>query len=134
MTCIYKKRLHTLKCNQQDSPAEGMNNALQSGALDMVGIARLMAIDPAAPAALLAGKDSAQRVSPIKTGIKLVDRLGLMEVLWYGLQVKRIARGGNPKPSKVTKPVTSAGSTGCQDGAGNTVWLSSCPSSPFRPY
>jgi 2,4-dienoyl-CoA reductase-like NADH-dependent reductase (Old Yellow Enzyme family) len=80
--------------------AEGMNNALQSGALDMVGIARLMAIDPDAPAALLAGKDSAQQVSPIKTGIKPVDRLGLMEVLWYGLQVKRIARGGNPKPKE----------------------------------
>lgn len=78
----------------------GMNNALQSGALDMVGIARLMAIDPDAPKALLAGRDSAQRVSPIKTGIKAVDSLGMMEVLWYGLQLKRIANGGNPKPDE----------------------------------
>lgn len=78
--------------------AAGMNNALQSGAVDMVGIARLMAIDPEAPKALLAGNDSAQRVSPIKTGIKPVDKLGLMEVLWYGLQVRRIANGSNPKP------------------------------------
>ncbi len=78
--------------------AAGMNNALQSGAVDMVGIARLMAIDPDAPKALLAGHDSAQRVSPIKTGIKPVDKLGLMEVMWYGLQVKRLARGDKPKP------------------------------------
>ncbi len=76
----------------------GMNNALQSGALDLVGIARLMAIDPDAPKALLAGRDSVQRVHPIKTGIQQVDSLGLMEVLWYGLQLKRIARGGKPKP------------------------------------
>ncbi|MBA4284991.1 MAG: NADH oxidase [Xanthomonadaceae bacterium] len=80
--------------------AEGMNNALKSGAIDLVGIARLMAIDPDAPKALLSGHDSAQRVSPIKTGIKPVDRLGLMEVLWYGLQVRRIARGANPKPQE----------------------------------
>ncbi len=59
----------------------GMNAALESGALDIVGIARLMAIDPDAPAALLSGLDSHLRVLPISTGIKAVDRMGLMEVL-----------------------------------------------------
>jgi hypothetical protein len=74
----------------------GMNAALQSGALDVVGIARLMAIDPDAPAALLSGRDSNQEVRPISTGIKPIDRMGLMEILWYTRQLKRIARGGNP--------------------------------------
>lgn len=78
----------------------GMDAALRSGAVDVVGIARLMAIDPDAPAALLQGRDSKQRVRPIKTGIKQVDRLGLMEVLWYALQVKRIANGGEPRPNE----------------------------------
>lgn len=78
--------------------AYGMNAALASGAMDVVGIARLMAIDPDAPAALLRGQDSAQQVSPIKTGIKKIDSLGLMEVLWYNLQLNRIASGGNPRP------------------------------------
>lgn len=76
----------------------GMNAALQSGALDIVGIARLMAIDPDAPSALLGGFDSNQRVRPISTGIKAVDRMGIMEVLWYTRQVKRIAQGRNPAP------------------------------------
>jgi hypothetical protein len=71
---------------------------LRSGAVDVVGIARLMAIDPDAPASLLNGLDSKQQVRPIKTGIQLVDRLGLMEVLWYTLQVKRIAGGSEPRP------------------------------------
>jgi 2,4-dienoyl-CoA reductase-like NADH-dependent reductase (Old Yellow Enzyme family) len=78
----------------------GMNAALESGALDIVGIARLMAIDPDAPAALLSGRDSHLHVLPISTGIKAVDRMGLMEVLWYTRQLKRIAQGHNPKPKE----------------------------------
>ncbi len=78
----------------------GMNAALQSGALDIVGIARLMAIDPEAPAALLGGRESSLRVRPISTGIKAVDRMGIMEVLWYTRQLKRIARGGDSRPKE----------------------------------
>lgn len=78
----------------------GMNAAIESGALDIVGLARLMAIDPDAPAALLGGRDSSQYVQPISTGIKAIDRMGLMEVLWYTRQLKRIAQGHNPRPNE----------------------------------
>lgn len=78
----------------------GMNAALRSGSLDVVGLARLLAIDPDAPAALLQGRDAAQQVRTIKTGIKLVDRMGIMEVLWYERQLKRIARGQEPRPDE----------------------------------
>ena len=80
--------------------AEGMNAALRSGALDIVGLARLMAIDPDAPAALLQGRDSPHRVRAITTGIKPVDRMGVMEILWYSRQLVRIAKGGNPRPGE----------------------------------
>jgi len=80
--------------------ADGMNAALRSGSLDIVGLARLMAIDPDAPVALLQGRDSPQRVRPITTGIKPIDRMGLMEVLWYTGQLRRIADGGNPRPNE----------------------------------
>ena len=80
--------------------AAGMNAALRSGALDVIGLARLLAIDPDAPAALLQGQDSPQRVRPIKTGIKQIDRMGIMEIFWYTLQLKRIANGGNPRPKR----------------------------------
>lgn len=79
---------------------EGMNAALRSGALDMVGLARLLAMDPEAPAALLQGRNSTQSVRPIATGIKPVDRMGIMEVLWYTRQLRRIAEGGNPQPNE----------------------------------
>jgi 2,4-dienoyl-CoA reductase-like NADH-dependent reductase (Old Yellow Enzyme family) len=78
--------------------AAGMEDALRSGSLDIVGLARLLAIDPDAPASLLKGQDSNQRVRPITTGIKAVDRLGIMEILWYTRQLKRIAKGADPSP------------------------------------
>ncbi len=80
--------------------AAGIDAALRSRALDVIGLARLLAIDPDAPAALLQGQDSPQRVRPIKTGIKKVDRMGIMEISWYGQQLKRIATGRNPRPNK----------------------------------
>ena len=43
----------------------GMNQAIQTGAVDLIGLARL---------------------------------LGVMEILWYARQLKRIATGGNPQP------------------------------------
>lgn len=56
-----------------------------------------VAIDPDAPAALPQGRDSLQWVRPINTGLKAVDRMGIMEVLWYTRQRKRIARGREPR-------------------------------------
>ncbi|WP_367375714.1 NADH:flavin oxidoreductase/NADH oxidase family protein [Pseudomonas lini] len=80
--------------------AAAMNAALRCGALDVIGLARLLAIDPEAPAALLQGQDSSQRVRPITTGIKQIDQMGVMEIFWYTLQLKRIANGGDPRPNE----------------------------------
>ena len=79
---------------------EGMNAALRSGAMDVVGLARLLAIDPDAPVALLQGRDSQQQVRTIKTGLKMVDSMGIMEVLWYERQLRRIAKGNEPRPNE----------------------------------
>lgn len=78
----------------------GMHQALASGALDMVGLARLLALDPDAPAALLRGEDSRHRVHPIKTGISMVDRMALLEVTWYTRQLRRMANGKEPRANE----------------------------------
>lgn len=77
---------------------KAMNAALGSGALDVVGLARLLAIDPDAPRHLLAGRDPTEQVKPIRTGITKIDRMGIMEIFWYTAQLKRIAKGGDPRP------------------------------------
>jgi 2,4-dienoyl-CoA reductase-like NADH-dependent reductase (Old Yellow Enzyme family) len=80
--------------------AAGMNAALRSGALDLVGVARVLALDPGAPRDLLEGRDTRYVVKPIKTGIQKIDSLGIMEALWYTQQLKRIGRGRPPKPNE----------------------------------
>ncbi|MEC7120117.1 MAG: NADH:flavin oxidoreductase/NADH oxidase family protein [Pseudomonadota bacterium] len=76
----------------------GMDAALQSGACDLIGIARPLAVETDAPANLVAGYDVKYAVKPIKTGIKPFDRLGVMEIIWYAAQFKAIGQGQRPNP------------------------------------
>jgi hypothetical protein len=78
--------------------ARGMAEAIESGAVDLVGLARMLAIEPDAPARLLAGQEPRYRVRPIITGIKAIDKLGILEITWYTGQLKRIGRGRSPWP------------------------------------
>jgi len=80
--------------------AEGMSEAISSGAVDFVGIARSLAIEPDVPNRLLSGQQPRFAVKPIKTGIKLIDNMALMEVAWYARQLRRMANGGEPKPNE----------------------------------
>ena len=79
---------------------QGMAQAIESGAVDMVGLARMLAIEPDAPQRLLAGQATAYQVKPITTGIKVIDKLGLLEISWYTGQLRRIGRGEAPKPNE----------------------------------
>jgi 2,4-dienoyl-CoA reductase-like NADH-dependent reductase (Old Yellow Enzyme family) len=80
--------------------ALAINNALRGGSLDMVGLARPLAVDVQYPNKLLAGQTIDINVNPIKTGIKAVDNMGIMEVAWYSRQLKRISNGQPPKPNE----------------------------------
>ena len=75
--------------------AEGMAQAISSGAVDVVGLARLLAVEPDAPNKLIAGKPI-ETVKPIKTGLSMVDKMGLMETAWYSAQLKRMGKGKAP--------------------------------------
>lgn len=80
--------------------AEGMAQAISSGAVDFVGIARALAIEPDVPNKLLSGKIPQHPVKPIKTGIPMVDKMGIMEVSWYTAQLKRMGKGEAPNPNE----------------------------------
>jgi 2,4-dienoyl-CoA reductase-like NADH-dependent reductase (Old Yellow Enzyme family) len=80
--------------------AAAMNAALNDGSLDMIGLARPLAVDPEYPNKLLAGQTIDINVNPIKTGIKAVDNMALMEVAWYGRQLHRISKGQKTKPNE----------------------------------
>ena len=78
----------------------GMRAALASGAIDLVGLGRLLAVEPELPQRLLAGQEPTQVIRPISTGIGVVDRMALMEVAWYTRQLRRIGDGGEPRPNE----------------------------------
>jgi hypothetical protein len=79
---------------------EGMAEAIASGAVDFVGIARGMAVEPDLPNRLLMGKNPLYPVTPKKTGIGFIDKMGMMEVSWYTAQLKRMGQGLDTLPNE----------------------------------
>lgn len=77
--------------------AAGMAEAVAGGAVDLVGLARTLAVEPDLPARLLQGLKPRQHLHPIRTGLRTLDARGLMEVVWYARQLRRLARGRTPK-------------------------------------
>lgn len=78
----------------------GMADAITGGAVDFVGIARSLAIEPDLPNRLLAGKEARHEVKTITTGIPMVDKMAMMEVMWYSRQLHRMAKGKKTKPNE----------------------------------
>jgi len=76
---------------------KAMNDAIESGAIDVVGLARPLAVDPNMPNKLLKGRNYVSTVTPISTGIKKIDDMAIMEISWYTDQIRRMSEGLNPK-------------------------------------
>ncbi|MEH6785208.1 MAG: NADH:flavin oxidoreductase/NADH oxidase family protein [Alcanivorax jadensis] len=81
--------------------AEAMAQAVESGATDLVGIARPLAVEPDLANRILAGQEGViSRVTPRKTGIKMIDEMAMMEVSWFSRQLHRMGKGQDPKPDE----------------------------------
>lgn len=95
--------------------AKAMAEAVDSGATDIVGIARPLAVEPDLPKQILAGQSGVvSRVTPRKTGIKVIDEMAMMEVSWFSRQLHRMGKGQDPKPDEsvllsLFKVITSMG-------------------------
>lgn len=77
---------------------KAMNAALASGACDFIGLARPLAVEPDLTHRLIAGQDVRYAVQPIKTGLPFIDKMAIMEIIWYAAQFKAIAEGKAPNP------------------------------------
>jgi 2,4-dienoyl-CoA reductase-like NADH-dependent reductase (Old Yellow Enzyme family) len=74
-----------------------MAGAIASGAVDLVGLARPLALEPDLPRRLMAG-ETERAISPdLETGIRKLD--DFLEASWYQQQIQRMARGEAPDPA-----------------------------------
>lgn len=79
---------------------DAMEQALQSGSVDMIGIARPLVVDPEMANKMLHGSGYVSSVKPITTGVKKIDQMAIMEISWYTDQIRAMGQGKTPK-SKV---------------------------------
>ena len=77
--------------------ARGMQEALTSGATDMIGLARPLSLDPDLPKAASADSGYRIEIAPVSTGVKFVDRMTFLDITWYEQQIHRMAKGKEPK-------------------------------------
>ena len=78
--------------------AQGMKDAVKSGAIDVVGMARALALEPDLPRRVLAGEDVVSRVRRLSTGLKALDKVSMLDVTFYEVQLARMAAGEAPLP------------------------------------
>jgi len=92
-----------------------MQSALDSGATDLIGLARTTAVDPDFPNKLIDDSSHKQELRILTTGVKGVDKIAMLDIVWYEFQLARMAKGQSPKPNLgewgvFVKTLASAGS------------------------
>jgi 2,4-dienoyl-CoA reductase-like NADH-dependent reductase (Old Yellow Enzyme family) len=79
---------------------QAMADAIHSGAIDMVGLARPLVIEPELPQRLLKGLPPTREVTPKSTGFKYLDKFGFLEISWYTRQIHRVSSNNEPLPDE----------------------------------
>jgi len=77
---------------------EAMNDAVASGGIDIVGLGRVLTLDPDVPGTLLDGSAATAPVPVHQTGIRLID--SLTELTYYTVNMWRMGSRKEPKPNR----------------------------------
>jgi tRNA-dihydrouridine synthase len=77
--------------------AAAMRQVVNDGTVDMVGLARPLALEPDLPGRILQGTTEASAVRPLQLGWAPVD--AMIEAGWHGAQIARLGDGKDPAPS-----------------------------------
>lgn len=75
-----------------------MEQAINAGSADVIGLGRPMIMEPDLPKKILAGQDRAGDVNIRRWHIKHLEGMG--ELLWYSVQLRRLGQGHEPDPNR----------------------------------
>ncbi|XOZ32648.1 NADH:flavin oxidoreductase/NADH oxidase family protein [Halomonadaceae bacterium KBTZ08] len=78
--------------------APAMQQALDSGATDFIGLARPLAVDPELPRTLLSNPQAKLAIKRPSTGFKGLDKALMLDITYYESHLARHADGKKPKP------------------------------------
>lgn len=76
-----------------------MQDALDSGATDMIGLARPLMLFPDLPKKAMRNPKYVAKFKYPTTGSKLIDDAALLSLTWYEEQIHRIGSGKKPRPN-----------------------------------
>lgn len=93
---------------------EFMNEALAQNELDLVGLARPLALNPDFSNQLLRGENVESQVKQLSSGFKTIDSIVPLEIVWYSYQIHRMGENKRPNPdasvySAIAKTVLGTG-------------------------
>jgi 2,4-dienoyl-CoA reductase-like NADH-dependent reductase (Old Yellow Enzyme family) len=76
--------------------SKAMQEALNTGATDFIGVARTTAVDPDFPNKLIADQAHQQQLKKLTTGKPAIDKMAMLDITWYEAQLARMANGKQP--------------------------------------
>ncbi len=76
-----------------------MEKAITDGQIDIVGLARPFSLYPYLARNIFEGKIERLNLPNPKTGLKLLDSSGFIEIKWYEMQIHRLGKGKEPNPN-----------------------------------
>ena len=94
-----------------------LEEVIENGEVDLIGLARPLALNPDLCNHFLQGIDVPNQVRPLTSGFKKIDSTFPLEVIWYTNQIHRMGKGKRPKPGAsaypaILKTVLDVGYTG----------------------
>lgn len=75
-----------------------MEKAIADGEVDVVGLARPFTLLPDLPHRIFAGELTELNVPVPKTGLKMFDSSGFVEIMWHEIHIRRLGEGKKPSP------------------------------------
>ena len=75
-----------------------MEDAIAGGKLDVIGLGRPFCLYPNLAQDIFDGKETRFNAPVPTIGIKMLDKMGGVELPWYELQIQRLGKGKKPKP------------------------------------